>query len=354
MTVTILPGTGTPVLTGLSFPAITPPPVSAAGDTVTEPLLLSLLPVRVAPSTEPPCMDVVQQDSTERPTAENDPQLLMAMLLAAPVSLPPAGTLSPAPVPRGEEATVVAQNRAPTEAAGLLRTHLLATGGAPGGAPGPLQPQCSEEGQPPPARLPLAGGPDVLAKPVPPGAGRPDPTARPERQNLHLPQAAEGSVFHPAPALAQALMKSEAAAGKLPAIVLPDAPAQQAEALQKALAGRLTLQIERHEQKATIRLDPPHLGKVDISIHFESGKLQVQIQAATPEVTRLLQQVSNEMRASLSEQNNVQVNVQVSTQSGDSRQQPRHRPQPETAIANNNEEVTAQQRGTDGTILTMV
>ncbi|QGU89734.1 hypothetical protein GN242_15345 [Erwinia sorbitola] len=113
------------------------------------------------------------------------------------------------------------------------------------------------------------------------------------------------------------------------------------------------MQIDRGVQKATIRLDPPNMGKVDISIHFESGKLQVQIQAAQPEVARLLQQISNEMRASLSEQNNVQVNVQVSTHNGDSRQQQRHHKPPELAIAENNEEVTTAQRGTDGTILTM-
>ncbi|MFS2220969.1 flagellar hook-length control protein FliK [Pantoea sp. B65] len=163
------------------------------------------------------------------------------------------------------------------------------------------------------------------------------------------PVAASATALSPA-LLAHDIM----AAQRAPVIHLPAAPGQQAQALQQALGERLQMQIDQRTQKATIRLDPPHLGKMDIALHFEAGKLQVQIQAAQPEVYRALQQASAELRASLSEHNNVQVNVQVSTHSGDSRQQQRHRDEVHANISHNPEEVADDERRTDRSILTTV
>lgn len=103
-------------------------------------------------------------------------------------------------------------------------------------------------------------------------------------------------------------------------LTLPEAEREKAHTLKAALGERLQLQIEQSTQKATIRLDPPHLGKVDVSIHYEGGKLQVHIQAAQPEVYRALQQVSHELRGTLSEHNSVAVNVQISQQQSDQKQ----------------------------------
>ncbi|WP_231617106.1 flagellar hook-length control protein FliK [Erwinia sorbitola] len=258
-----------------------------------------------------------------------------------------------------------ARDEVATENASLLRNSILATGSSPAALR--LQ-ETASAGVKTPEQLPAGKANQLSNEPVPlPAILQNAPTklatpadallvSRSVQQVLRADReaiAADSVLQHPAPALFNALLRGEAAGKTLPAIVLPAAPEQQAEALHKALAERLEMQIDRGVQKATIRLDPPNMGKVDISIHFESGKLQVQIQAAQPEVARLLQQISNEMRASLSEQNNVQVNVQVSTHNGDSRQQQRHHKPPELAIAENNEEVTTAQRGTDGTILTM-
>ncbi|MEJ5174004.1 flagellar hook-length control protein FliK, partial [Erwinia sp. MYb416] len=247
---------------------------------------------------------------------------------------------------------------AETESAGLLRNSFLAAGHLTTAIPWQVKEQT-----PSAAVVPLSSEPgDVLAmlQNVPKKLQMPADALRASQSVQQVLQAdrelliTNNTLQHPAPALLNALLKGDAEAKTLPVITLPAASEQKADVLQKALAERLEMQIDRRVQKATIRLDPPNLGKLDISIHFESGKLQVQIQAAQPEVTRLLQQISNDMRTSLSEQNNVQVNVQVSTQNGDSRQQHRHRDNPETAIDNNNEEVTTIPRGTDGTILTMV
>ncbi|QKJ85648.1 Flagellar hook-length control protein [Paramixta manurensis] len=88
----------------------------------------------------------------------------------------------------------------------------------------------------------------------------------------------------------------------------------QREKLRQVLGERLQLQIDQRTQHATIRLDPPDLGKIDISLHFDANKLQVQIQAGQPDVVRALQQASQELRQALTEQNTLQVQVNISSQ----------------------------------------
>lgn len=102
----------------------------------------------------------------------------------------------------------------------------------------------------------------------------------------------------------------------LPSVKLDADETKWAQQLHSALNDRLQIQVKNQVQHATIRLDPPEMGKVDISLHIENGRMQVQISASNSETVRALQQISNELRQSLTEQNFVQVNVQVSTQSG--------------------------------------
>lgn len=97
-------------------------------------------------------------------------------------------------------------------------------------------------------------------------------------------------------------------------------PSRWSEQLQSALGDRLQVQVKQQIQHATIRLDPPDMGKIDISMQVDNGRVQVQINASHAEVYRALQQTSNDLRQSLIEQNFVQVNVQVSSQSGGQQQ----------------------------------
>lgn len=97
-------------------------------------------------------------------------------------------------------------------------------------------------------------------------------------------------------------------------------PSRWSEQLQSALGDRLQVQVKQQIQHATIRLDPPDMGKIDISMQVDNGRVQVQINASNAEVYRTLQQTSNDLRQSLTEQNFVQVNVQVSSQSGGQQQ----------------------------------
>ncbi|WP_052285063.1 flagellar hook-length control protein FliK [Kluyvera genomosp. 1] len=130
-----------------------------------------------------------------------------------------------------------------------------------------------------------------------------------------------------APMMTQALEASNTstpvtATASVPAttLKLDPEPSRWSEQLQSALGDRLQVQVKQQIQHATIRLDPPDMGKIDISMQVDNGRVQVQINASHAEVYRALQQTSNDLRQSLTEQNFVQVNVQVSSQSGGQQQ----------------------------------
>lgn len=352
-------GTGIPEKVGTPLPGIRPQPAAASPQAEGTQDARLLLPIAMPSLTDGDVSEPPVQDRVDVTSAESDPQQLLALLLATPITISPIDS-----VPRvSTQAAVPSMSAdllcgtAETDHAGLLRNSVLAAGHHPTGRPVQREELLSSDAVA--ARYPESGAMLPMLQPVPKKRLAPaealltSPVVQQVLQVEGESLTTDKTPQHPAPALLNTLLKGDAEAKTLPTIVLPAAAEQKAGVLQKALAERLEMQIDRHVQKATIRLDPPNLGKLDISIHFESGKLQVQIQAAQPDVTRLLQQVSNDMRASLSEQHSVQVNVQVSTQNGDSRQQHRHRDNPETGIDKNNEEVATRQGGTDGTILSM-
>lgn len=106
---------------------------------------------------------------------------------------------------------------------------------------------------------------------------------------------------------------------------LDNTPQEMTQQLHHALGERLNLQVNNQIQHATIRLDPPEMGKIEIVLHFEAGKLQVQINAGQTDVYRALQQVSSDLRQALTEQHFIDVDVQVSSQHP--QQQPGRQPQ---------------------------
>nr|WP_316638532.1 flagellar hook-length control protein FliK [uncultured Roseateles sp.] len=94
---------------------------------------------------------------------------------------------------------------------------------------------------------------------------------------------------------------------------LPDAqPRQWQQPLMQALGDRLQLQIAARSEQAVIRLEPPLLGRVEISIQHQAGDLQVRLSASHPEVTRQLQHISDGLRQDLAQRQSGEVSVQVS------------------------------------------
>lgn len=92
------------------------------------------------------------------------------------------------------------------------------------------------------------------------------------------------------------------------------------EKLTALLKDRIQFQLGQQQQISTIRLDPPSLGKLEIAVQLDAGKLMVHIGANQSDVCRSLQQFSENLRQHLTAQNFMEVNVQVSSE-GQSQQQ---------------------------------
>ena len=84
------------------------------------------------------------------------------------------------------------------------------------------------------------------------------------------------------------------------------------EQLLLALRDNVNLQMQQRVQNTTIRLDPPELGMMEITLIHEQGRLNVQISAQHSDVVRLLQQTSERLRHELVAQNFTQVDVEIS------------------------------------------
>ncbi|HEN3608939.1 TPA: flagellar hook-length control protein FliK [Yersinia enterocolitica] len=124
--------------------------------------------------------------------------------------------------------------------------------------------------------------------------------------------------------------------------------------LHTVLGDRLQMQVENKVQHATIRLDPPEMGKIDISVHMEGGKLQVHINANQADVYRALQQTSAELRQTLMGQNSGAVEVQISAHSQQQQRQQQNQPQQAGILAAQHIESDVDTSTDDGTLLITV
>jgi len=85
------------------------------------------------------------------------------------------------------------------------------------------------------------------------------------------------------------------------------------EQLLQALRDNVELQMQQQRvQNTTIRLDPPELGSMEITLTHEQGRLNIQISAQHSDVVRLLQQTSDRLRHELVAQNFTHVDVEIS------------------------------------------
>ncbi|WP_374422261.1 flagellar hook-length control protein FliK [Chromobacterium sp.] len=143
-----------------------------------------------------------------------------------------------------------------------------------------------------------------------------------------------------APALAAiAPQQTDKAGAPLPEWAPIKLPAQQpaswGDKLSAALGERLQVQSSHGMDRALIRLDPPSLGSLEISIRHEAGALQVQLTASHGEVVRQLQAIGDSLRQDLSNRQYTQVAVEVREgapgQGGQQRQERQGQQQPQRA-----------------------
>jgi flagellar hook-length control protein FliK len=140
---------------------------------------------------------------------------------------------------------------------------------------------------------------------------------------------------------------ANAAAAQVPgAMALPSAqpaadtvklagpPTAWRQSLQETLGDRLNVHVGNNVQQATISIEPPQLGRIDIAIRHSAGMLEVNISATNGDVLRQLQTVSDNLRNDLSQRQYTEVAVTVTpapknnaTPFGDPQQQGRGRQQ---------------------------
>ena len=81
--------------------------------------------------------------------------------------------------------------------------------------------------------------------------------------------------------------------------------------LLHVLSDKVNLQIGQQVQRAQIRLDPPQLGSIDISISVEGDKTTVHLVAGNAQIREAMQQTLDQLRQSLSQTGDVTVEVDV-------------------------------------------
>jgi flagellar hook-length control protein FliK len=108
---------------------------------------------------------------------------------------------------------------------------------------------------------------------------------------------------------ALAPVATQGAAGD--SIKLAGAPPQWQQPLREALGERLQVHLDRNSEQALIRLDPPMLGRIEISIRHTAGALQVFLSASHGEVLRQLHTISDSMQHDLAQRQYTEVAVSV-------------------------------------------
>lgn len=78
------------------------------------------------------------------------------------------------------------------------------------------------------------------------------------------------------------------------------------------LSDKVDLQLGQHIQRAQIRLDPPHLGAIELSIQVEGERTSVQLYASNNQVRDAMMQTLEQLRQTLSQRLGADMAVEVS------------------------------------------
>ncbi|HEX7986929.1 MAG TPA: flagellar hook-length control protein FliK, partial [Duganella sp.] len=97
------------------------------------------------------------------------------------------------------------------------------------------------------------------------------------------------------------------------AVKLAGTPEQWQQPLRQALGERLQVNLQRNNDHAVIRLEPPNMGSIEISIRHSAGTLQVNLTASNSEVVRQLNTIGDSVRQDLSTRQFTDVAVTVAS-----------------------------------------
>lgn len=228
---------------------------------------------------------------------------LMPSMMAMPAALPAAMRLM-AGTPERQERPLDA---APAPAAAATNAGVAAL---PPAAAAPAGPQPAQAHEAVMARAGAAPQPaqPAVASPAAPAAAAPAGDAAGADGQAASGGSAGGSTgFGIAAPGAPAAAPREGGS-----LTLSGPPTAWRQSLQEALGDRLNLQLGKNAEQAVIRLDPPMLGRVEISIRHAGGSLEVNITATHSEVLRQLNTVSDNLRNDLAGRQYTDVSVNVS------------------------------------------
>jgi flagellar hook-length control protein FliK len=129
----------------------------------------------------------------------------------------------------------------------------------------------------------------------------------------------QGTMLPVAPIAMAAIARQEG-------VSTPATSANKAQGLAQVLGERLHVQLGSGVEHATIRLDPPMKGTIEIIVRREDGAVQVHLRASDGEVARQLQSIGDALKQDLVQRQHAAVSVQVSdgSRDADGRQRQRH------------------------------
>lgn len=129
-------------------------------------------------------------------------------------------------------------------------------------------------------------------------------------------------------AVPQALGTSRNAPAQMPEWSPVKASPEQAHwgrELMAALSERVEMQLNQHVKQARIRLDPPELGSLQLTVRLENDRLSIQLHASQQQTRDALAQQADRLRADLAGQHGDRVDVWVGQE-----QRQQHSPQQHT------------------------
>ena len=93
---------------------------------------------------------------------------------------------------------------------------------------------------------------------------------------------------------------------------LKGGPNEWGQRLLNVLGDKVNLQIGQQVQRAQIRLDPPNLGRIEISISVDGDKTSVNLVTSNPQVRDAIAQTLDQLRQTLSQNGSVSVDLSFS------------------------------------------
>lgn len=161
-----------------------------------------------------------------------------------------------------------------------------------------------------PAEAPASPEPSRLADAATPAAPGRSNGAAPAQERFSTLLAA-GAERSDAAASWNINLPAAAADSGADTVRLTGQSTQWQQPLREALGERLQVQLGRNAEHAVIRLDPPMLGRIEISIRHSAGTLQVHLAASNSEVLQQLHAIGDGMRQDLSQRQYSDVSVNI-------------------------------------------